>query len=77
MRSSSFQSFSIFPDFKNSGETFWLIELSYYQFLPLFGKVPEALIKSELVKHLISDKLYGFLFSKTTTNVLTVITIIL
>lgn len=46
--------------------------------LPLFGKVLEALINSKLVKHqtlqdFLSDKQYGFYFSRSVADMLTVI----
>lgn len=46
--------------------------------LPLFGKVLESLINFELAKHLtsyglLSDKQYGFCLSRSTADILTII----
>lgn len=68
------KSSTVVPVFKNSGK----LSDPSISLLPLFGKVLEALINSELVKHLtswglLSDKQYGFHFSWSTTDMLMVI----
>lgn len=65
--------------FNNSGEHSYHTGYCPINLLPIFGKVLDALINAELVKHLsshdlVSDKEYGFRFSRSTAYVLPNIT---
>lgn len=65
--------------FKNSGDPSDPPNYRPISLLPLFDKVFEALINTEVVKHLtthnlLSDKQYGFCFAQFTADVLMTIT---
>ena len=70
---------SVVPAFKNCGERSDPHNYRPISLLPIISKVFESLIKSALVSHLeshglFSDKQYGFRASRSTTDLLTVIT---
>ena len=70
---------SVVPAFKNSGERSDPQNYRPISLLPIISKVFESLINSALVSHLeshglFSDKQYGFRASRSTTDLLTVIT---
>ena len=74
----SWKSSSVCPVFKNSGERWDFSKYRPISLLPIISKVFESLINNHIITHqkssLLSDVQYGFRSSRSTADILTVIT---